>query len=178
MKDDVTYQSIQQALLDGNISEAEHLVRDAMARWRGRKACADLLVRAAQENVSTLVALILDQGCPPDEVGSDGYTALEVACYRGNREAVEVLLNRGASASRLGKRRGGPTALMQATFYEHEALVDMLLRAGADPREVGELAVSSLLRIRGSILRRIVAAGGSLHPDIQRLLDARQALGD
>ncbi len=57
-------------------------------------------------------------------------------------------------------------------------VVELLLQRGANPEDVLKREISSLIRIRGGILRQLVAAGGAAPKEIDQLLRDKAALGD
>ena len=73
------------------------------------------------------VQALLQSGADPNYGSS---RALERACYGGDQEVVELLLEHGADVNgRCGSR---PTALIGATKRRHENVVKLLLKQGAD----------------------------------------------
>lgn len=65
-----------------------------------------------------------------------GYTALMIATYHGNTEAVNYLLQKGANACAQDRR--GNTALMAAIFRGEFALARTLLKSDCDTQQVNK----------------------------------------
>lgn len=73
------------------------------------------------------VQALLQSGADPNYGSS---RALERACYGGNQEVVELLLEHGADVN--GRYGSRPTALIGATKRRQENTVKLLLKQGAD----------------------------------------------
>jgi ankyrin repeat protein len=91
---------------------------------------AEALTYAARNNQLSTVALLLDLGAPVD--GEPYYgTALHWAAFFGKRDAVELLVQRGADVEKKDCRIGGPPAGWAGVFHQGEelqALRDRLCR--------------------------------------------------
>jgi uncharacterized protein len=85
---------------------------------------------AAKANDVVQLARVLDEGCPIDERDYRGYSALMLAGYSGNLDAVELLLARGADPNT--RDLFGNTVLMGAAYKGYSRVVQFLLAAGAD----------------------------------------------
>ncbi|AYV79408.1 MAG: hypothetical protein Faunusvirus13_1, partial [Faunusvirus sp.] len=77
-----------------------------------------------------MIALLLEQKCDVDIIGTSGDTALITAVKRENEALVIQLLNAKANVNITGK--SGDTALMTAVKYGNEVLVKQLLNAKAN----------------------------------------------
>lgn len=73
----------------------------------------------------------VDQGGAVDLANQDGNTFLMLASYAGHVDLVRGLIERGADVNRLNDR--GQSPLAGVVFKKEDALVDILLNAGADP---------------------------------------------
>ena len=91
---------------------------------------ADLLVAAALEGDTALVARVLASGADPDTPDADGRLALVQAAAQGRTDVVLLLLDRGADVN--GAEDEGWTALISAAFFCRTEIVEALLAAGAD----------------------------------------------
>lgn len=85
---------------------------------------------AAKANDVVQLARLLDEGCPIDERDFRGYSALMLAGYCGNLDAVDLLLQRGADPNT--RDLFGNTVLMGAAYKGNATVVQRLLAAGAD----------------------------------------------
>jgi ankyrin repeat protein len=85
---------------------------------------------AAKANDVVQLARLLDEGCSIDERDYRGYSALMLAGYTGNLEAVDLLLSRGADPNT--RDLFGNTVLMGAAYKGFAKVVQRLLLAGAD----------------------------------------------
>lgn len=85
---------------------------------------------AAKANDVVQLSRLLDEGCPIDERDFRGYSALMLAGYCGNLDAVDLLLQRGADPNT--RDLFGNTVLMGAAYKGNSAVVLRLLAAGAD----------------------------------------------
>jgi len=72
----------------------------------------DYFFDAAKIGETEVLTEYLNKGFPVDQRNNQSYTALMMATYYGNKEAVEILLNHGANACLKDKR--GHTAMMGA----------------------------------------------------------------
>lgn len=103
------------------------------AVWTQHKpayAASRSLWAAAKANDVVQLARLLDDGCLIDERDYRGYSALMLAGYAGNLEAVELLLSRGADPNT--SDLFGNTVLMGAAYKGFARIVHRLLNAGAD----------------------------------------------
>ena len=91
---------------------------------------ADAVMRGDLAAVRTLVQKGSDVNAPQ----GDGATALHWAVYRGNADAVDLLLRAGAKSV---ANREGMTPLAMAALYGNPAVVDRLLKGGADAKALG-----------------------------------------
>ncbi len=65
---------------------------------------------------------------------NDGFTALHLAAFFGEKSAVKILLERGADVNLVARHESiHVTALHSAAAGSHQAIVKLLLEHGADP---------------------------------------------
>jgi uncharacterized protein len=62
---------------------------------------------------------------------TDGFTALALAAYLGQKESVEYLVEKGADLNALAKNETGYTALTGAVSQNHNEIVKVLVKNGA-----------------------------------------------
>lgn len=127
------------------------------------------LVLASSLGMLSIVELLLDAGADPN--GSPGWECapLGAACSNGNVELAELLLLRGADVNRCSVTHG--SAIQSAAYRGKVAVLELLLSHGADPDLVLSLPISSLFRVRGSILRMLIQAGGHPSQELERLIE-------
>ena len=94
----------------------------------------------------------------------EGFTALQLAAYLGQRETVDSLLKAGAEVNAVAKNPTGYTALSGAVSRGHRDIAETLLAKGADPNHRYEGGFTPLME---------AAASGNL--EITRLLLAHGA---
>ncbi len=99
----------------------------------------DVFEAAALGRLGRLEELLL---CTPELAPAwspDGVTALHLACFYGQEEAVERLLRAGADPSARAHDEGGRTPLEEAASTGQENIVRLLLthRAEAEPGDQG-----------------------------------------
>ncbi|UKZ75097.1 hypothetical protein TrVFT333_002769 [Trichoderma virens FT-333] len=113
---------------------------------------------------TSLIRFLIDWGCQPHAVDSDGLTPLAIAVRNNNIEAVKHLLNRGVRAD-VGAPGSGDI-LHQALREKHRdpgdiiTMLKALIDAGASPLQRSPNSEESLLDIvmrdfEGSSLRKI-----------------------
>ena len=87
-----------------------------------------------------LVELLLNHGAdinaPP---GGDGYTALGEACFSGHTDVVHYLLEEGAQVNQNIQQLQGSSALTAAAQNGSWAVIELLLKYGADPKDASAL---------------------------------------
>ncbi len=97
-----------------------------------------------------LASLLLARGADPNRGNDYGWTKLHQAGYGNDRELAELLLAAGARTD-LSARGDGGTPLVQALFWGHREVVDLL---GSEPRNLRVAAglgdVASLRELAGT----------------------------
>jgi len=69
-----------------------------------------------------------------------------IASQEGNLDVVRALLNRGANANTAMPQRSGSTALIQASHFGKLAIVEELLRHGAQVDQANLKNTTALMR--------------------------------
>ena len=85
---------------------------------------------ARSGDAATLAAYV-DAGVPVNLTNTNGDTLVMLAAYYGHESAVAALIARGADVDRHNNR--GQTPLAGAVFKNETTIMELLLRAGADP---------------------------------------------
>lgn len=102
---------------------------------------------------------LLAAGCSPHIQGADGRTLLHYAAAKGNKEAVQILLDHGVAVDVTSSE--GATPLFMAAAGKHAAVVQQLLGAGAAATALstdGGTVLHWLARVRPSA--KVPAAAG------------------
>ena len=125
------------------------------------------LIFAAGEGDAKTVKSLLDSGVDVHQRSKDGESALHVAAIRGSMETAQHLLRAGALVDARTPRGGTlhMTPTMWALYHGHAELVELLLRAGADPNAEDENGKSLL-----------VMAQEARQPAIEAMLRAKIAV--
>ncbi len=134
------------------------------------------LVKAAEVGSIKILKLLMEHGADVDQADCHGVTALAAAAQNGYSRIVEYLVDNGANVNHIIWQDITPICL--AAFCGNSDVVELLLQRGANPEDVLKREISSLIRIRGGILRQLVAAGGAAPKEIDQLLRDKAALGD
>jgi len=120
------------------------------------KSAGRLLAIAVDRGDHELVSLVLDHGVDPDTRGAGGKTPMQVALERNDARLARTLLAAGAAPS---------PWLVQAINQRSTTLIDLLLKAKADPNRTGpggEPALSIALRSGDlRLVEKLLAAGAN-----------------
>ena len=111
----------------------------------------------ARNGDAATLAAYLDAGVPATLTNTNGDTLVMLASYYGHESAVAALVERGADVDRRNNR--GQTPLAGAVFKNEMSIMELLLRADADPlagapsaletaRFFGKVEVARLLQQR------------------------------
>jgi uncharacterized protein len=85
----------------------------------------------ARSGDAATLAAYLDAGVPVNLTNTNGDTLVMLAAYYGNESTVAALIARGADVNRHNNR--GQTPLAGAVFKNDTTIIELLLRADADP---------------------------------------------
>ncbi|QGU07722.1 Ankyrin repeat protein [Corynebacterium occultum] len=94
-----------------------------------------VLMRAAAEFNLLVLAHLLSGGADPSLVDDRARTALHHAAIVGNDAAAELLVDAGAPVDATDQELRTPLWHAASQHLPDSAIVDVLLRAGADPRK-------------------------------------------
>ena len=92
-----------------------------------------LLVAAEHNHHDLMRFMVTDLGADVDYPWPCQRTALHMACVKGDRHLMRVLIELGADVNRLDPV-DGRSLLFVAAVYEHQDVCRILLKHGADPR--------------------------------------------
>lgn len=141
-----TSDDLVQAARDGETSSVHRLLDCSIsANNRGRwtqdiadgaplELMAQPIHAAAWNGHTEIVQILLDAGAYADAIDEWGFSPLMTAAEVGEVQIVDLLIEAGVDVNRATRCAEciAETALMIAVEYEHEAVVERLLRAGAD----------------------------------------------
>lgn len=89
------------------------------------------MARGGGPEAAELLATYVDNGLDVNLRNQDGNSLLMIAAYSGHPEVVSALIGRGADVDGVNNRNQTPLA--GAIFKKEDAVIDVLLEAGADP---------------------------------------------
>jgi ankyrin repeat protein len=147
-----------QSLLDRGLDLASHT-----------EGGTTLLMLAAPDPVK--MKMLLDRGVDVNAKAKTGYTALMIASlYRGSRDAVQLLLDRGANAAPGTGVMFNASPLMLAVFAGDPATLSLLHAKGADANRkmlfLGAFPASPLTQAvslgEPEVIRALIAAGADI----------------
>ena len=103
------------------------------------------LSEAAMQGNKEAVRTLLKQRVDVDSSQGDGTTALHWAAFRDDVDMAKMLIAAGANV-KAETREGAITPLFMACTNGNAAMVDLLLKAGADPNSVKANGTTALMR--------------------------------
>lgn len=113
-----------------------------LALYRGNKQTAtviaeripslDVFEAAAIGDTSRLKNLVADDPALVKSYSPDGFTALALAAYIGQKESVEFLIEKGADLNAIAENETGFTALTGAVTQNHNSIARLLVEKGAN----------------------------------------------
>ncbi|MBQ3526620.1 MAG: ankyrin repeat domain-containing protein [Akkermansia sp.] len=92
----------------------------------------DLLIRAARDNQTECLKVLLELGVSPDAPDDKSENALHTCAALGYAEGVKLLLHAGADMNMRSAAHGGSTPLMLAANNNQTECAKLLVEAGAD----------------------------------------------
>jgi uncharacterized protein len=104
---------------------------------------------AAQKGDKDTVRSLIKQAVDVNAAQGDGMTALHWAALNGDMEMAQLLVYAGANV-KATTRLGGYTPLYMAAKSGHAPVIDVLLRAGADPKSTAVAGLAPLMMAASS----------------------------
>jgi len=150
------------AIEEGDNNKAIPLLEQPGSRvvnYRGYKGETALHIATRKREV-TWVGYLLKKGADPNVGDAKGDTALIIAARIGFEEAADYMVRLGARVDATNRR--GETALIVAVQQRQPRIVELLLKAGADPDKADHAAGYSA---------RDYAKRDTRNPGILRLID-------
>jgi len=151
---------LMRAVLDGDAAAVRRLI-DAGADVNARNASgATALMWAVSDEPMT--RLLVEHGADVNAASDEGRTPLMIASgLHGNVAVVRLLLERGA---KVDAEANGGTAVLDAAYTGDEAILRLLVDAGAATEKLGGIAVA--LTLQRSCRACAEAVGAKLTPKV------------
>ena len=145
---------------------AYHLEPHLADYFADKKVTLNVFEAAAIGRTTHLVRLLARQPELVNAFADDGFQPLGLACFFGHLEAAEYLMRAGASANTPSNNALNATPLQSAVAGNHNAIVKMLLKGGANPnvREGGGFTPLHAAAGHGNveIIQLLIFAGADL----------------
>ncbi|KAI3454037.1 hypothetical protein Pfo_010700 [Paulownia fortunei] len=143
---------VMQAIL----TDTEHMLA------HGRMDVPLSLCFAAAREDDLLLQHLLRRGLDPDELDSNGRTALHLAASKGSLECVLLLLDYGADPNKRDSE--GNVPLWDALLGKHESVIKVLVDNGAtlSSGDVGQFACFAAEQNNIDLLKEIIKFGGDV----------------
>jgi uncharacterized protein len=109
----------------------------------------------ARNGDTATLAAYLDAGVPANLTNTNGDTLVMLASYHGHPATVAALIEHGADVDRHNNR--GQTPLAGAVFKNETTIIELLLRANADPHAGSPSALQTARYFRREELERQLA---------------------
>ncbi len=117
------------------------------------KELAQAAFTADQDHALAMITALLKAGADVNSRDIYGNTALAWASYRGNKDAVKLLLAQpGVKLNEIDV--DGGAALMSAAENGHAEIVEMLLKSGADTSITDEAGQTALIRAQKTLAKQ------------------------
>jgi len=122
---------LQWAVYDQDVEQARTLIRAGADVNAANNYGANAMQLAAEVGHVELLDMLLDAGADVDSPNPEGQTALMLVARTGNLDAARLLVRKGATID-TRETWGQQTALMWASARRHPAMMELLIREGAD----------------------------------------------
>ncbi|PSR91820.1 Potassium channel like [Actinidia chinensis var. chinensis] len=143
-------------MMEAILMDTEHMLA------QGRMDLPLSLCFAAMRGDDLLLHQLLRRGMDPNELDSNGRTALHIAASKGSIECVLLLLDYGADPNR--KDSEGNVPLWDAIMGGHESVIKLLVNNGAkiSSGDVGQFACFAVEQNNVNLLKAIIRYGGDI----------------
>ncbi|CAL5358992.1 unnamed protein product [Camellia sinensis] len=143
-------------LMEAVLLDTEHMLA------QGRMDLPLSLCFAAMRGDDLLLHQLLRRGMDPNELESNGRTALHIAASKGSVECVLLLLDYGADPNR--KDSEGNVPLWDAILGRHESVIKLLVDNGTElsAGDVGQFACYAVEQNSIDLLKDIIRFGGDV----------------
>mmetsp|Transcript_1458 Transcript_1458/g.2431 ORF Transcript_1458/g.2431 Transcript_1458/m.2431 type:complete len:261 (+) Transcript_1458:110-892(+) len=132
---DVDYDPIEDLFdsirLGDTIRVIQLLDQGTSLECRQRQTGDTPLISSVRERVIDICWVLLDRGANVNARNDGRVTALIMSCLKGQVEVAKMLIHHAADCS--ASVGGGLCALTFATIYRNREIVELLLKAGAEP---------------------------------------------
>jgi ankyrin repeat protein len=129
---------LQWAVYDQDVQKVRELIRAGTDVNASNNYGSNAMQLAAEVGNRDILKLLLDAGADVDSPNPEGQTALMLVARTGDVEAARMLIRKGATID-ARESWGNQTALMWAAARSHPAMMDLLLREGADVNAVSAI---------------------------------------
>ncbi|KAJ6406275.1 hypothetical protein OIU84_009908 [Salix udensis] len=142
--------------MEGILKDTEHMLT------QGRMDLPLTLCFAAMRGDDLLLHQLLKQGSDPNELDSNGRTALHIAASKGNEHCVTLLLEYGADPNI--KDSEGIVPVWEALQGNHKNVLELLAENGAaiTSGDVGQFALTAAEQNNLDLLEEIAGYGGDV----------------
>ena len=106
-----------------------------------------------QDDSLAMITALLQAGADVNSPYDYGFTALMGASYKGNTDSVKLLLAQ-PDIKLDATSEDGDTALMAAAEQGHAAIVEMLVKAGADVRKTDKAGETAITRAQKTLAKQ------------------------
>lgn len=122
---------LQWAVYDQDVEKVRTLIGAGADVNAANNYGANAMQLAAEVGHVELLDMLLDAGADVDSPNPEGQTALMLVARTGNLDAARLLVRKGATID-TRESWGQQTALMWASARRHPAMMELLIREGAD----------------------------------------------